>query len=77
MVVGLSEVEGAAGGELRGGGKLRWRSDFVAAMVPDQNQVVGKVHGRMRKFLAKRTERGRYWRCRIGRGGGGGRSCRR
>ena len=31
----------------------------------------------MRKFLAKRTEGERCWRCRIGRGGGGGRSCRR
>ena len=46
-------------------------------MAPDQNQAGERVHRRMRRFLVKRTERGRYWRCRIGRGGGGGRSCRR
>ena len=73
----MSEVEGFTGGELRGGGRLRWRSDFVAALAPDQNQVGEKAHGRMRRFLVERMERERYWRCRIGRGGGGGRSCRR
>ena len=59
VVVGSAGVEGVADGELRGGGGLGGQSAFGAAVVPNQNRVGGCVHGRKRKFLVKRTKRGR------------------
>ena len=58
-------------------GELREQSGFGATVVLDQNRVVGMVYGRMRGLLVERTESGRPWWCRIGRGSGGGCSCRR
>ena len=37
VVVGSSEAEDIAGGELQGGGKLREQDGFGATVVPDQN----------------------------------------
>ena len=68
---GSSAVSFAADGE------LREQSGFGATVVLDQNRVVGMVYGRMRGLLVERTESGRPWWCRIGRGSGGGCSCRR
>ena len=68
---GSSAVSFAADGE------LREQSVIGVMVIPDQHRVVGMVHGKMRKLLVERTESGRSWWCRIGRGSGGGRSCRR
>ena len=68
---GSSAVSFAADGE------LREQSGFGATVVLDQNRIVGMVYGRMRVLLVERTESGRPWWCRIGRGSGGGCSCQR
>ena len=57
--------------------KASGKSGFGAAVVLDRNGVVGMVYGRMRGLLVERTESGRPWWCRIGRGSGGGCRCRR
>ena len=55
MVVGSSEVEGVAGGELRGGERLRWRSAFCAPVVSDRSWVAGQLR-------KDQGELGVYWR---------------
>ena len=77
VVAGSPEVEGVAGGELRGGGGFGEQSDFGANVVPDQNQVGGWVPGGEEVFLAKSVGRERPWWRWESWGHGGGRCCRR
>ena len=72
MVVGSTEVAGIAGGELRGGEKLRWWSDFGVPVVSDRSWVAGqlrKATGRVLVVLVGR-EGGRLRRIAPELGGG-------
>ena len=79
MVVGSSEVEGVAGGELRGGERLRWRSAFCAPVVPDRSWVAGQLRKDQRELLVVLVGRKGGWLRRIApelSGGQTGRSWR-
>ena len=72
MVDGSAEVEGVAGGELRGGERLRWRSAFCAPVVSDRSWVAGQLRKDQRERLVVLVGRegGRLRRIAPGLGGG-------
>ena len=76
MVVGSAEVEGVAGGELRGGEKLRWRSDSSALVISDRAWVAGQLRKTSGKFLVALDWQKGGRRRRIALGLSGGRAGR-
>ena len=51
MVAGSSEVEGVAGGELRGGEDYGGEVTFCAPVVPDRSWVAGQLRKDQRELL--------------------------
>ena len=76
MVVGSSEVEGIAGGELRSGGMLRWWSDFCAPVISDRAWVAGQLRKDQRELLVVLVGRKGGWLRRIAPELSGGRTGR-
>ena len=76
MVVGSTEVEGVAGGELCGGGGLRVRSAIWAPVVSDRGWVGGQLRKDQGKLLVALVGRKGGWLRRIAPKLSGGRTGR-